>query len=191
MEQDQALDNPAEHFVPSGDTQTGRQVPLVELGLVPFTPYHKHVVTSLDTIFLDQNKKRIVRMSEKRLKIGYRPIEVMVTEKTVMQGTNEDPQLLAMENIEVEQYNAYNVSKLVEDDEHYKERMLKMKETLVKERIEGKDLKIKHDDTFSEFESLKKGYQVLESDKDALILSVAITKGENRDLERNISELEM
>ena len=69
LEQDQAHDNPTEPLVPSGDTLIGSQVPLVELGLVPFTPSHKHIVAILDTIFFEKNKKRIVRRSEKRLKI--------------------------------------------------------------------------------------------------------------------------
>ena len=88
------------------------------------------------------------------------------------------------------QANADNVNKLVEDAGNYKERILKMKETPVKERTKGQDLKIKHDDTLSEFERLKKEYQALESDKDALVLSVVITKGEKKDLESNILELE-
>ena len=36
---------------------------------------------------------------EKRLKVGDQPVEVMVTEKTVMHGTNEDPRLLTMESV--------------------------------------------------------------------------------------------
>ena len=68
--------------------------------------------------------------------------------------------------------------------------MLKMKETMVKERTKGKDLKRKHDDTFLEFERLKKAYQALESDKDTLVLSVTITDGEKKDLESKILELE-
>ena len=70
LEQDQSHNNPAEPFVPSSDTLIGSQVPLVELGLVPFKPSHKHAMAGLDTIFFDQNKKIIVRRSEKRLKIG-------------------------------------------------------------------------------------------------------------------------
>ena len=107
-----------------------------------------------------------------------------------MQGTNEDPQLLAMASIAATQTNKDNVSKLVEDVEHYKERMLKMKETLVKERGDGEELKRKHDDTFSEFERLKKAYQALESENDALVLSITIIEGEKKDLESKISELE-
>ena len=65
-----------------------------------------------------------------------------------------------------------------------------MKETLRKEKGEGHDLKIKHDDTLSEFERLKKAYQALESDKDALVLLVTITVGEKKDLESKVLELE-
>ena len=50
-----------------------------------------------------------------------------------------------MESIAAVQSNIDNVSKMVEDAEHYKERMLKMKETLVKERGEVKELKRKHE----------------------------------------------
>ena len=57
-----------------------------------------------------------------------------VTDNTVMQGTNEDPQFLASVSIESVQANADNVNKLVGDVEHYKERMLNMKVTLIKER---------------------------------------------------------
>ena len=46
------------------------------------------------------------------------------------------------------------MSKLVEDVEHYKERMLKMKDTLIKEWGEGQDLKRKHEDMIYEFEIL-------------------------------------
>ena len=124
------------------------------------------------------------------MKIGYLLVEVMVTVIIFMQSTNEDPQLLAMVSIAEAQANADNASKLVEDARHYNERMLKMKETLVKERTKGQDLKRKHDDTLLEFERLKKAYQALESDKDALVLLVTITEGEKKDLESKVLELE-
>ena len=53
LEQDQAHENPSKPFVLSCDTLIGSQVPLVEIGLVPFIPSPKHVVASLDTIFFD------------------------------------------------------------------------------------------------------------------------------------------
>ena len=144
----------------------------------------------LDTILFDKNKKTIVRRSEKRLNISDQPNVVTVTEKTVMQGTNEDPQFLASVSITSTQYNADNVNKLVGDVEHYKEIMLKMKDTLVKERGEGWELKRKHEAITYEFERLQKAYQALELEKEALDISVTIREGEKRDFEDNILELE-
>ena len=89
-------------------------------------------MANLDTIFFDHSKKRIVRRAEKRLKIGDQHVQIMVTEKTVLQGMNEDLKLLAMESIASAQDNIVNVSKLVEDTEKYKEKMSQMKETLRK-----------------------------------------------------------
>ena len=57
---------------------------------------------------------------------------VTVIEKTVMEGTNKDPNLLSYVNIASTQANADNVDKLVEDAENYKEMVLKMKDTLLK-----------------------------------------------------------
>ena len=65
-----------------------------------------------------------------------------------------------------------------------------MKNTMIKERGEGGELKIKHEANFSEFENLQKDYQHLESEKDAMVLSVTISEGEKKDFERKISELE-
>ena len=115
--------------------------------------------------------------------MGDRPVAVMVTENIVVHRTDEDPRLLAMEDVVAAQANAVIIGRLVENTEKYKENMSQMKETLRKERGEGQELKITHDDSFIDFERLKKAYQVLELDKDALILLVAITKGEKRDLE--------
>ena len=61
-------------------------------------------------------------------------------------------------SIEASQANADNVDKLVEDAENYKERMLKMKDTLFKESGEGRELKRKHEATLSKKESLQKEY---------------------------------
>ena len=51
-------------------------------------------------------------------------------------------------------------------------------------------MKRTNDDTLSEFERLEETCQYLELDKDALILSSAITEGENIDLKRKVSDLE-
>ena len=67
----------------------------------------------------------------------------MVTEKTVMKGTNQDPVFLASVSVTDTQFNADNVGTLVKKVEHYKERMHKMKNTLVQEIREGGELKRK------------------------------------------------
>ena len=93
---------------------------------------------------------------EKRVDTGDQPIEIMVTEKTVIHGTNKYPKLLAMVGVASALANADNVGKLVDDIDQYKEKMSQMKETLRKEIGEGKILKRKHDDILTELERLKK-----------------------------------
>ena len=73
-----------------------------------------------------------MRGSEKRLKTSDQPVQIVVTEKIVLQGTNEEPKLLAMESIVASQSNAVNVGKLVKYIEKYKEKMSQMKEILRK-----------------------------------------------------------
>ena len=51
-------------------------------------------------------------------------------------------------------------------------------------------MKRKHEATLSEFEILQEAYQVLESEKEALVLSNTISEGENKDLENKTYELE-
>ena len=46
----------------------------------------------------------------------------MVSEKTVMKGTNQDPVFLASVSVTAAQFNADNVGTLVKKVEHYKER---------------------------------------------------------------------
>ena len=78
---------------------------------------------------------------------------------------------------------------MVDDIEQYKEKMSQVKETLRKERGEGKILKIKYDDTLTELERLKEAYQILKSDKDSLILSATITEGEKNVLEDKVVDI--
>ena len=66
----------------------GGNVPLAELGLVPFTPSKHHTVACLDTISFDKERKTIVRRSEKRLNIGTQPDVVTLTKKIVVEHTN-------------------------------------------------------------------------------------------------------
>ena len=75
----------------------------------------------------------------------------------------------------------------MEDKEYYNERLQTLKSTLVKERGEGGELKRKHEATISKFERLQKAYQDLESEKDALMLSVTIIEGERKYFENEVA----
>ena len=112
---------------------------------------------------------------EKRLKVGTQPDVVTVSGKTIMQVTCQDPIFLASVNLAAPQANADNIGKLIEDAGHYKEKIRKMKNTLVKERKEGGELNRKHEETLSEFERLQKSYQDLELGKDALVVLLTTT----------------
>ena len=114
--------------------------------------------------------------TEKRMDSGGQPVDIMVIEKTILHGTNKDPKLLAAVGVASSLANVDNVNQMVDDLEQYNEKMSQVKETLRKERGEGKRLEIKYDDTFTELERLKEVYQILQLDKDALILLDAITK---------------
>ena len=63
-----------------------------------------------------------------------------------------------------------------------------MKETLKRERDEGQSLKRKYKDMLSTIEESKAKCQTLQSDKDALVLSVNNIEGEKKDLEKKVME---
>ena len=65
-----------------------------------------------------------------------------------------------------------------------------MKETLKKERGDGQSSKRNHGDILSEIEKSKEACQTLQSDKDALVLSISIIGGEKKDLEKQVVEAE-
>ena len=67
--------------------------------------------------------------------------------------------------------------------------MSQVKETLRKERGEGKSLKRKYDDSLTELERLNEAYQILHVEKYALVLSATITEGEKKDLEDKVEYL--
>ena len=63
-----------------------------------------------------------------------------------------------------------------------------MKETLKRERNEGRSLKRKYEDMLSMIVESKVECQNLQSDKDALVLSVNIIEEEKKDLEKQVME---
>ena len=70
---------------------------------------------------------------------------VTVTENTIMEGTDKDPKSMDLVNIETSQVGADNVDRLIDDVYRNKEKMLKLKDNLVKMQGEGIELKRKHD----------------------------------------------
>ena len=112
----------------------------------------------------------------------------MVTEKTIVHGTDKDPRLLAREGVASALANEDNVDKIMTDLEQYRKKVVQMKETMKKERGERQSLKRKHEDILSEIEKSKEACQILQSDKDALVLWVDIMEGEKRNLEKQVVE---
>ena len=74
--------------------------------------------------------------------------------------------------------------------EEYKKILSQIKETLSMERGEGQNLKRKHADILSEIEKSKEACQILQYDKDSLILSANSIEGEKKDLEKQVEEAE-
>ena len=75
---------------------------------------------------------------------------VTITENIVMEGTNKYPKFMASVSVVAAQANADNVYHLIANVEQPKAKLFKLKDTLIKKRGEGIELKIKHEATLSE-----------------------------------------
>ena len=95
---------------------------------------------------------------------------LVVTEKTIIHGTDKDPRLLAKVGVASTFENEDNVDKVMIDLEQYKKKVFQMKETPKKERGDGKILKSKHEYILSDIENLREACQILQYQKDALVL---------------------
>ena len=62
-----------------------------------------------------------------------------------MEGTHKDPKFMSYVNVATPQASADNVDRLMKNVEHQKEKIIKLKDTLVNTRGEGIELKIKHE----------------------------------------------
>ena len=111
---------------------TEGHLPFTELGIVPFTPSKQHAIACLDKVVFDPKWKTIIWRSEKKLKAGTQLEVITVTERAVMKGTDEDPQLMASMSVAATQANAYNVGRLKETVGQQKEKMVRTKDTLMK-----------------------------------------------------------
>ena len=70
QEQSHARDNPEATPSTSGTILTGGHLPIVEMGLVPFTPSKQYDVSCLEDIRFDPKTKSIKWRTEKTLKVG-------------------------------------------------------------------------------------------------------------------------
>ena len=111
-------------------------------------------MADLNTTFYDKAKKRIARRTEKKVDTGGKK-GVMVTEKTVVHGTDKDPRLMAKAGVATSLATEDNVDKIMTDLEQSKKKIAQMKETLKRERDEGQILKRKYKDMLSTIEECK------------------------------------
>ena len=74
----------------------------------------------------------------------------MITDKTLVYGTNADPRLTARARVALTQGTEDNVDRLMTDLEQSRKNTAPLKETLKKERDEGHKLKRKYEGMLNE-----------------------------------------
>ena len=79
----------------------------------------------------------MTRRPEKQLNMGMQDDVVTVTEDTMMEGIHKDLKFMASVNIADAQASADNIDRLMEDVERNKEKMFKLKDSVVKLQGEG------------------------------------------------------
>ena len=168
-EQNQSYDDPVESSVPSSSIAERNPIPTLGIELIPFIPSQEEEVADMNTMFYDKAKKRIVRRMEKKVDTGEKK-GVMVTEKTIVHGTNKDPRLMARAGVASALANEDNVDKIMTGLEQYQKKIAQMKETLKRERGEGQSLMRKHEYMLSKIEKSTESSQTLQYNKDALVL---------------------
>ena len=123
--------------------------------LTLFMPTKGEEVQDFNTIFYDKEKKRIVKRIEKKLDTGGK-LGRMVTDKTVVHGTHNDPLLLARAGIALTLTNEDNVDRIMTDLEQSQKRVAQLKENLKKEMVENHNMKRKYEDMIDEVKRRRK-----------------------------------
>ena len=100
----------------------------------------------------------------------------MVTDKTLVHGTNKDPRLIARARVALTQANEDNVDRLMTNLEQSRSNAAQLKETLKKERDEGQKLKRKYEAMMNEVKTSRTEFQTLQANKEALEISAKKTK---------------
>ena len=99
--------------------------------LIPFIPTKGEEVPYFNTIFYGKQKKRISKRTEKKVNTGGKP-RVMVTDKTMVHGTNKDPSLIARAGVALTLATEDNMDKIMTDIEQSQKKVTQLKETLKK-----------------------------------------------------------
>ena len=108
--------------------------------MIPFMPKEGEQVPDFSTIFYDKEKKRIVKRIEKRVETGGQSRK-MITDKTLVHGTNTDPRLIGRVGVALTQATKDNMYRLMTDLKQSRKNAAQLKETLKKERDEGQKMK--------------------------------------------------
>ena len=99
----------------------------------------------------------------------------MITDKTLVYGTDVDLRLTVRARVALTQAIEDNVDRLMTDLEQSRKNVAQLKETLKKERDEGHKLKRKYEDMQNEVRTSKTELQTLQANKMALEVSVEKT----------------
>ena len=102
----------------------------------------------------------------------------MITDKTLVYGTDADPRLTARAGVVLTQATEDNVDRLMTDLEQCKRNAAQLKETLKKERDEGYNLKRKFEDMQNEVRTSKTELQTMQANEMALEVSIMKTKND-------------
>ena len=87
---------------------------IYEIDLIPFMPTKGEEVPNFNTIFYDKEKKRIIKITEKKVDTGGQPCK-MVTDKTLVHGMHKDPRLIARSRVALTSTTKDNVDRLTID----------------------------------------------------------------------------
>ena len=104
-----------------------------ELRLIPFEQKKGEEVPDFSTIFYDREKKNIVKRTENKVETG-RQSEMMVTDKTLVHGTDKDPRLTIQAGAALIHTTEDNVDQIMTDLEQSRINDAQLKDALREER---------------------------------------------------------
>ena len=84
------------------------------INLIPFMSIEGEEVPNFSTILYDNEKKRIVKITKKKVETGGQSGK-MITDKTLVHGTDIDPRLIARVGVALTQATEDNIDRLMID----------------------------------------------------------------------------